>query len=154
MSLDTDIALLQQVPLFEELDREQLRLLAFGAETRRLAAGGRLFREGAFSEGGYLVRQGQLELKRGGNKGILVETLYPGMLVGEMALITPTDHSTTAIAPQGGEVMKIPRPLFRRMLEEYPDLTERLQERIANEVQGFVARLGRIQRDLDRADGL
>ncbi len=154
MSLDNDIALLEQVPLFAELDREQLRLLAFGAETRRLTAGSRLFREGAFSEGGYVVREGVLELKRGGDRGTVVKTLHPGMLVGEMALITPTDHSTTAIAAQGSEVMKIPRPLFRRMLEEYPDLTERLHDRIAAEVRSFVARLALIQRDLDKADGL
>jgi hypothetical protein len=39
MALKDDIALFQQLSIFEELSDEHLRLLAFGAERRRLEKG-------------------------------------------------------------------------------------------------------------------
>ena len=47
MALNDDIALLSRVPLFAEIDDDKLRLIAFGAERRRLSRGQQLFREGA-----------------------------------------------------------------------------------------------------------
>ena len=149
MSLDDDIAILEQVPLFEGFARDQLRLLAFGAENRRLSAGAVLYRQGAYAEGGFVIRDGIIELHSGNGTGPVVETVGRGGLVGQMAMISATDHVTTAVSPQGGAVLKIARPLFRRMLEEYPDLAERLHERIRRELAVFVARLDRVRRDLD-----
>ena len=62
MSLDQDIAFLGSAPLFANFTREQLRLLAFGAERRRLTPGSRLFRQGGFCEGGYVVVEGTFTL--------------------------------------------------------------------------------------------
>ncbi len=45
MALTDDIMLLGQVPLFAGFSDDQLRLIAFGAERRRVAAGQTLFRE-------------------------------------------------------------------------------------------------------------
>ena len=44
MAFDTDIAVLAGAPLFNLLDRQPLRLLAFAAETRILQGGDVLFR--------------------------------------------------------------------------------------------------------------
>ena len=58
MSLESDIAILRNVPLFEGLASDQLRLLAFGAERRRLAAGEIVFRQDAQADAGFVIASG------------------------------------------------------------------------------------------------
>ena len=83
------------------------------------------------------------------------DTAPPGTLLAQMGLISAIDHDVSAVAPaSGGEVLKIPRPLFRRMLEEYPDLAVELHDWIGQDVQDFVGELDRIRQRLDAADGL
>lgn len=149
MSLESDMRCLSRVPLFAAFDDSQLRLLAFGAEQRRLTADAELFRQGAFSDGGYVIVEGEAELHMGDTH---VETVGPGALLGELALITQTDHAVTARFPDGGAVMKISRPLFRRMLEEYPALATSLHATILERVKSFLAKLERVQARLELAD--
>lgn len=149
MSLDSDIQLLARVKLFEGFQPEHLRLLAFGAEARTLGKGTRLYGEGAMSDGGYVVVRGTVELTT--KEGGLVNTHTTGALIGEMALISDVVRQATAVAIEHTEVLKITRPLFRRMLEEYPDLAELLHDRIAASVHDFMRRLDTIRAKLDHS---
>ena len=153
MSLDTDIQLLSRVALFDGFDREALRLLAFGAEARTYGAGSRLFRAGEQSDGGYIIVSGAIHLQPEGEDKDSIR-YGSGALIGEMALIVPTLRANTAMAAEHSEVLKVPRPLFRRMLEEYPELAAILQQRIAGSVDEFVQRLDRIREKLDLANAM
>ena len=64
MALREDIALLQGLSIFDGLQEEHLRLLAFGAERRRLERGHVLFREGASADSAFVVLKGHLRLTR------------------------------------------------------------------------------------------
>jgi CRP-like cAMP-binding protein len=147
MSLEADMRLLAKVPLFATLDDGQLRLLAFGAEQRRLAAGAELYKQGGYSDGGYVIAEGRAQLVDGEK---VIGTYGTGTLLGELALITATDHSTSAVFPDGGMVLKIPRPLFRRMLEEYPALAGTLSAVISRKMGSFIQQLDAISKRLDR----
>ena len=97
MGLDNDIAFFEQVPMFAALDREALRILAIGAETKQLQHGAVLFYAGELADGGYLVQQGSLQLEpgmHGEGKAIIAG---PGTLIGELALLTDTVCQATAI---------------------------------------------------------
>src|SRR5919112_5810403 len=65
MALEDDIAILSGAPLFNLLERDALRLVAFASETRSHAAGDVLFRKGERSDGGYVVRSGAIALDAG-----------------------------------------------------------------------------------------
>ena len=71
-----------------------------------------------------------------------------------MALITETRHAATAVATENSEVLKITRPLFRRMLNEYPELAMVLQQRISQSVAEFTDKLDKIRAKLDHASDL
>ena len=64
MRLDDDIRVLSGVSLFEGFTQEQLRLLAFGAESLRLLAGKDLYEEGAAADSGYVIVRGRIVLYR------------------------------------------------------------------------------------------
>lgn len=153
MSLDSDIRLLSRVRLFAGFEPDHLRLLAFGAEARALAQGTRLYRQDDASDGGFVVVRGNVDLISGLNDGV-ISSHGTGSLIGEMALISDTRHAATAIATENTEVLKITRPLFRRMLHEYPQLAVLLQQRIAESVGEFAEKLDVIRAKLDHASDL
>lgn len=153
MSLDSDIRLLSRVRLFDGFDHDHLRLLAFGAEARALGQGTRLYLQNTPSDGGYVVVRGNVELISGLNDSV-VSSHGAGSLIGEMALISETQHAATAVATENSEVLKITRPLFRRMLNEYPQLAVLLQQRISESVNEFTGKLEKVSAKLDWATDL
>jgi len=54
-----------------------------------------------------------------------------GTLLGELALFTETTRPVTATATEPSTVLCIPRPLFLKMLDGYPDAAVRLREILA-----------------------
>ncbi|OLP56109.1 protein kinase [Rhizobium rhizosphaerae] len=141
MSLNDDITLLSSVPLFAEIDREKLRLIAFGAERRRVSAGQELFREGAPADCAYAVSHGRFRLTQLDAEGRLrlVGMAERGALLSELAMISLVARKLTATADEDSEVMRIPRALFHRMLEEYPDVALMVEARLRGSLQGMIA---------------
>ena len=136
MSLTEDIRLLSQVPLFKDMNEDQLRLIAFGAERRQVAPGQELFREKSPAESAFIVARGRFELMvidRNGEAKVET-TVGPGTLLSELALITMVERKFTAIAIEDSEAMKISRSLFHRLLEEYPEVGRVIQVRIRDNI--------------------
>ncbi|HVV94820.1 MAG TPA: Crp/Fnr family transcriptional regulator [Hyphomicrobiales bacterium] len=133
MGLDDDIRMLARAPLLAEIGRDGLRLVAFSAETRWLAPGEVLFEKGQAADGGYVVVNGRLLLSAGA--GGPPRQAGPGTLLGETALFVETEHLVTAAAQHAASVLSIPRLLFRRMLQEYPEAAETLMRRMSRRIQ-------------------
>ena len=139
MALNDDIRLLSQVPLFKELDDDQLRLIDFGAERRAIAGGQELFRERSPAEAAFIVTKGSIDLylsDRDGNVR-LEKTVGPGTLLSELALVTMVERKFTAIAAEDAEVLKIGRSLFQRLLEEYPQVGRLIESRIRDNISNL-----------------
>ena len=150
MSLEDDIKILSQVSFFEDLDGDQLRLLAFGAEFKSLFAGSELYLQDAPSDCGYVVISGLIDLtvNHGGVETILGSVEAYGV-VGEIALITDNMRPTNAVARRDSKLFCIPRVLFMRMLEKYPQTAYRLHQKISRSVRLTVSQLDRIRVDLE-----
>jgi len=145
MALDDDIRILSRVGLFEGFSQEQLRLLAFGTETMRLSAGRELYREGAPADSAFVVAAGTVGLYRSrGKDRIRVSLLRDGAILGELALIAESQRMTSAMAETDIEVIRINRTLFRRILQEYPELAALLHQRISEELQDMLAQIARL----------
>ncbi|ACP26879.1 protein kinase [Sinorhizobium glycinis] len=143
MALNDDIALLSNVSLFAEIGDDKLRLIAFGAERRRVAKGHELFREGAPADCAYAVAVGSFSLSKLDAEGRPqhVDTVSRGALLSELALISMVERKFTATADEDSEVIRINRPLFRRMLEEYPEVTAMVEARIRDNLQTMIRRV-------------
>lgn len=146
MSLTDDIALLSLVPLFADIDDDKLRLIAFGAERRRLNRGQQLFREGAPADCAFAIASGSFSLTRGLVDGSVevVDTVGRGTLLSELAMISFVERKFTATAEEDSEVIRINRPLFRRMLEEYPEVAVVVEGRIKANLQAMISAMQRL----------
>ena len=117
MPLDDDIRILSGVNLFEGFTQEQLRLLAFGAESLRLSAGKDLYEEGAAADSGYVIARGRVVLYRERDGGrTTVGHAGAGAILGELALIADTTRLTSARAETDTDLLRLNRKLFRRII--------------------------------------
>ncbi|HET9687660.1 MAG TPA: Crp/Fnr family transcriptional regulator [Pseudolabrys sp.] len=150
MGLEEDIAFFERVPPLAALGKQALRILAIGAETRHLQSGAVLFYAGELADGGYVVQEGSLLLE----PGTLAEgneiTVGPGTLIGELALLTNTVCQATAIAKEPTVVVRIPRHLFRKMLEGYPAAAEKLRDSMTQRLQAWSKELANVKIALER----
>ena len=82
---------LQKTPFFSELDRKQLRLLAFGSRWYREQAGEYVFHKNDPPDSGaFLILEGEADLILPGEDGAedkIIATVGEGALVGELGLI-------------------------------------------------------------------
>ncbi len=147
MGIDSDVLTLSRVPLFHGFSPEQLRLIAFGTEHLTVNKGRELYREGETADCGFVVLSGSVNLfeDRGTDRRI-VHTAGPGTLLGELALISANQRPTGAVAAADSEVIRISRSLFRRVLEEYPDLAAKLHAAMSRQFGGFINDVAKLEK--------
>lgn len=146
MSLERDIAILRSADILANLNDDQLRLLAFGAEHLAYQRGRAIYREAQTAECGFVIAEGRVALTRFmmGEDRVLSHAV-PGSILGELALITETRRHTNAIAAEDTQVLRINRLLFRRMLEEYPETAHALQDKLKVRLQTFLENVARME---------
>ena len=142
MSLEDDMRVLSRVGLFNGFTREQLRLMAFGAENVSLHAKRVLYAEATPADCAFIVASGEIELYRDeeGERRVL-DTMGPNAILGEFALIADGERLTSAVAKTDAELIRLNRSMFRRILEEYPQTATALQERITDNLQTLISDL-------------
>ena len=151
MAIEDDIAFLERVPTFAQLGFSALQIVAIGSEAKQLDENEVLFRAGDAADAGYVIQTGALKLLRPDAKkaddGVKVG---PGVLVGELALLTETKRPVTAIATERTTVMRISRSLFRKVLEGFPDAARLMRDRLAERANQASAEISAVRGTLDR----
>lgn len=142
MALDATLQLLAEHMVFAVLEREALRLVAFAAERKEVAAGSVLFDQGTATDAAYLVTEGEIELVSvRADQAEHRQIVGAGALLAESALLSQSLHAATATARTSAVLMRLPRAAYRRVLEEFPksaiDLRRRLAERLLSTVAGL-----------------
>ena len=127
-----------------------MRILAIGAETRYVHGGEVLFNAGDEADGGYVIQEGRFRLSSERRRRRDV-TVGPCTLLGEVALFTETTRPATATALEPSTVLRIPRPLFIKMLDSFPDAARKLREILATRIDQSDARNPQCARRARRA---
>jgi CRP-like cAMP-binding protein len=145
MGIEDDITVLERVPTFSVLGRDALRILAIGAENRAVPQGEVLFSVGDAADAGFIIQRGAFTLKEGppDSEGE-VATARGGTLLGEFALLTETTRPMSAVAAEPSTVLRIPRTLFLKMLEGYPEAAVRLRGFLAERTTRAASEIVRV----------
>jgi len=149
MTLEDDVAFFERVPTLAPLGRQALRVLAIGADTKHLASETVLHYAGEIADAAYIVQNGSLLLDPGTFSEGKQYTLGPGSLIGELALMTEWVASATAIAREPTVLIRIPRSLFRKMLEGYPNAADKLRDVLAARLNASAQELIAVKRKLE-----
>ncbi len=103
MSGPADVRLVRETPGFRDLDASVLEALLAKATKRSIEAGGKLFDAGqAFLDEVYIVRRGQIELRRADGR---VEPATPGYLVGLSSYLGDSPYASSAVAREDTELL-------------------------------------------------
>jgi CRP-like cAMP-binding protein len=144
MTIEDEIAFLEQVPFFRRLSGGALRSLAIAAETYAMQPGEVLFTAGETADGAYIIHQGSVSLKPERGDEIIAG---PGTLLGETALLAQTTRPATATAREVSSVLRVSRSTFLKILDSYPEAAQRLREL-------FVSRADQWTREIENVRGV
>jgi CRP-like cAMP-binding protein len=145
VTIEDDISFLARVPTFAKFGFAALQIVAIGSETRHLADGETLFTAGESTDAGYVILRGSLTLTTGDPRLSDAIRFGPGALIGEIALLTETVCSATAVAAEPTTVIRISRNLFRKVLEGFPEAARLMRDRLTVRVYQSSGELERLR---------
>ena len=104
------------------------------------APGQVIFSEGEEGHLMYVVLDGRVTLQV---KGVVVEELEAGGMLGEMALIDSTPRSATAIAKTACKLVPITEKRFGFLVQQTPKFALQVMRVLADRLRRMDARLGK-----------
>ncbi len=122
MDVNRAAELLAGTSLFSDLDPEALQRLAEVSVTRQLDRGQALFRQGDPGESLYVVVEGLLKVAvaSGDGQEMLIATLRPPEVFGELSLLDEGPRSASAVATEPTTVLALGRADLLDVLHRYP----------------------------------
>lgn len=121
--------LVRTSPILGAVDPAERGGLVARFETRTFEPGEALIRKGQPATGLYLIASGKVEVStREGGDRLLIATLGPGEVVGEVAMILRRPHSADVIAVHPSVTLHLSGAAFQEMLRAHPTLLAQLYE--------------------------
>src|SRR5215813_13612445 len=119
---------LAQVPLFSDLTKSELQVLAANCREREYPAGATLLRPGETGIGLFIITDGKLQVTQQTASGEVRDlgTFERGAVLGEMSLLDDLPRTATVTALESTHALAIPVWDFRAALRESPDIAIKL----------------------------
>lgn len=113
---------IKQIPIFDFLSKRELNELLEITHNRTYIPGEFIFLQGDVGIGLYLIREGEVEIRRKLNDSIEIKLaeLTKGDFFGELALIENERRSASAIAKTDCRISVIFKPDLDEYIEKYP----------------------------------
>ena len=143
---ESTVGLLRSVPLFAELDQDELEQFSRVAIPRAYPEGTRVFHEGDHSDACYIVKSGTFRVTREHPDGraITLATLTEGDIVGELAMLDGEVRSASVETLGGdGELLALPASDVRALLERHPDITVKFVAALTRRLRAANERISR-----------
>jgi CRP/FNR family cyclic AMP-dependent transcriptional regulator len=139
------VELLRSVPLFSDLEGEELERFSRVAVPRAFPAATRVFHEGDRSDACYIVRSGSFRVTREHSDGraITLATLGPGDIFGELAMLDGEVRSASVEALLDGELLALPAGEVRSLLARHPEITVKLVAALVRRLRTANERISR-----------
>jgi CRP-like cAMP-binding protein len=144
MSLEQEVELIRQFPIFSKIQTAMQKLLCFSSERLTYDAGQVMFNAGDAADAAYIVIEGTVEISVPTPSGpIIVNTLTRNELIGEIAIFGEIPRTATAKAITRVETLKISKELFIKVIRENPDAAIELIRILAGRLANTTSQLTR-----------
>lgn len=145
MSIDAFSAQLLRLELFQGLKPLQITEIVRRAERVIYKPNQPLIVDGEPGEAGIVIISGDAVRTRAPMAPPdHEEPIEPGSMLGEMAMLIETEHSSTVIARTPVKALRIARTAMLDMMMEDPRLAEHFVARVARRLHGIAAELRKI----------
>jgi CRP-like cAMP-binding protein len=142
VSLNEEVELLRNIPMFANIEPSKLKLLAFTSERMAFKDGDVLFRQGEQGDSAYVIIGGEADVIVDTPKGPLtVAKLKRNDIVGEIAILCDVPRTATVKAASKLEAMVIAKDLFFRLIMEFPQMAVEIMRELARRLDATNRRL-------------
>ena len=133
MSLNKEVEVLRDVPLFNKIDHTKLKLLAFTSENLTHQDGNFLFREGEPGDAAYIILKGKVSVFIETDKGpVEVAELKRGDVVGEISILCDVPRTASVKAIEPVQTLKVTKDTFIHLLTEFPEIAIEIMRDLAS----------------------
>jgi len=136
-------AFLANLPLFKELDAEEIERVAHGTRVIHVQRGQILFHKGDPAEGFHLLVYGQVKLAFTSPQGAdkVVEIVGPGMSFGEAVMFLDKPYVVYAEALADSMLLHVARGTVFQEIERNPTFARRMLGGLSRRLHGLVSDL-------------
>ena len=136
MSLNEEVELLRNIPLFAKLEPSKLKLLAFTSERITYEADQVLFRQGDVGDAAYIIIEGAAKVLVDTDQGETeVAALGRNDFVGEIAILCEVPRTATVKAAAKTVALRITKDLFFRLVAEFPEMSVEIMRELASRLE-------------------
>jgi len=154
MTLQEEVQLLRQVPLFSKIDPARLKLLAFTSDRLVFAKDEVLFRQGEAGDAAYLILSGAAEVSietPGGS--LVVATINEHEIVGEIAILCDVPRTATVRAVREIAALRITKECFFTLIQEFPEMAVEMMRELAHRLEVTTGRLREVHAKVNGSAG-
>ncbi|MEC9347204.1 MAG: cyclic nucleotide-binding domain-containing protein [Pseudomonadota bacterium] len=132
MSLNEEVELLRQIPMFQKVEQSKLKLLAFTSERLIFQPGQIICEQGEPGDSMYVIVGGDADVIVNLPNGPLkVASLHKNSFFGEIAILCDVPRTATVKAVSQLTTLRITKDLFYRLVSEFPQMTIEIMREIA-----------------------
>ena len=136
MSLNEEVEILQNIPLFSKIEPSKLKLLAFTSDRLTFAPGQELFHQGDPGDAAYIIIDGEADVIIDTPAGeISVAKVGKNDLIGEIAILCDVPRTATIKALSEVTTLAISKDLFFQMVTEFPDMGIEIMRELAHRLE-------------------
>jgi CRP-like cAMP-binding protein len=144
MSLEQEVELIRQFPIFAKIQPAMQKLLCFSSERLTFGPGQVIVKAGDIGDAAYIIIDGTVEISVPTPSGpIVVNTAGRNAIIGEIAIFGDVPRTATAAAKTKVETLKISKELFEKIIRENPDAALELIRILAARLANTTAQLSR-----------
>jgi CRP/FNR family transcriptional regulator, cyclic AMP receptor protein len=136
VSLNEEVELLRNIPLFAKLEPSKLKLLAFTSERITYEPDQVLFKQGDVGDAAYIIVDGAAKVIVDTPDGELeVAALGRNDFVGEIAILCDVPRTATVRASAKTVTLRITKDLFFRLVAEFPEMSVEIMRELASRLE-------------------
>ena len=146
MSLNEEVELLRNIPLFSNIEPSKLKLLAFTSERVAYDPGQELFHQGDDGDAAYIIIGGEADIIiETANGPFTVATFKRNDIVGEIAILCDVPRTATVLVKEKLETLVISKELFYRLIMEFPQIAVEIMRELAQRLERMNTQLRELQ---------
>lgn len=122
MSLDQEVEMMRQIPLFASIAPAMQKLLCFGSERLTYDPGQVMVKIGDMADAAYVIIEGSGEVTVPGARGpVVVSHVGKNDVIGEIAIFVDLPRTATVTATTKVEALRISKDLFINVVRQNPE---------------------------------
>ena len=142
MSLEEEVELLRNIPLFSKIEPSKLKLLAFTSERLTFHKDQSLCVQGEMGDAAFIIIEGAADVIVSTPNGPLkVAEVAKNDFVGEISILRDVPRTATVTAATDCTVLRISKDLFFRLVCEFPEMAVEIMRELARRLENTTNQL-------------